>query len=140
MPLRIDFLNNGEDFTFNNTSPAGWSLGELCAGITCACLPTLRPLLFRVVSPKLGSFNLSKRKTSMANILRATPVLLRSKTGSVSASVSEAANDGNAQHFGTSLGTVDEESGQSGQRSPCGTSDDGQLVSEDRSQVFRNVM
>lgn len=78
----------------------------------------------------------------MANMLRASPALLKSKTGSVSVSVSvsEAVNDGNAPHFERSLGTVDEESGQRGQRSSCGSSDDGQLVSEDRSQVFRNVM
>lgn len=47
--IRIDFLNIGSDFTYTNVGPAGWSLGEICAGIICACLPTLRPLLFRVV-------------------------------------------------------------------------------------------
>lgn len=47
--MRIEFLNVGRDFTYANVGPAGWSLGEICAGIVCACLPTLRPLLFRVV-------------------------------------------------------------------------------------------
>lgn len=31
-----------------------WSIGEICSGITCACLPTLRPLLSRCV-PGMGS-------------------------------------------------------------------------------------
>lgn len=26
-------------------STSAWGIGELCSGITCACLPTLRPLL-----------------------------------------------------------------------------------------------
>lgn len=52
--MRIEFLNLGSDFTYSNVGPAGWSLGEICAGIVCACLPTLRPLLFRVV-PATGS-------------------------------------------------------------------------------------
>lgn len=134
--IRIEFLNNGEDFTFNNIAPAGWSLGELCAGITCACLPTLRPLLFRVVSPKLGSFNLTKRKASMAHLLRAGSTRLKSK----SSSVSEPVNGSAIRNSERSLGTVDEESGNNGQLSTCASSDDGQLVSEDRSQVFRNVM
>lgn len=47
--MRIEFLNVGRDYTYANVGPAGWSLGEICAGIVCACLPTLRPLLFRVV-------------------------------------------------------------------------------------------
>lgn len=135
--IRIEFLNNGEDFTFNNIAPAGWSLGELCAGITCACLPTLRPLLFRVVSPKLGSFNLTKRKASMVHLLRAGSTRLKSKSSSVSEPVKESA----AHNSERSLGTVDEESGNHGRPlSTCASSDDGQLVSEDRSQVFRNVM
>lgn len=50
--MRIDFLYLGSDFTYANIGPAGWSLGEICAGIVCACLPTLRPLLFRVVPVK----------------------------------------------------------------------------------------
>lgn len=134
--IRIEFLNNGEDFTYNNIAPAGWSLGELCAGITCACLPTLRPLLFRVVSPKLGSFNLTKRKASMANLIRAGSIRLKSK----SSSVSEPANNSATQNSERSLGTADEEAENRGQLSSFTSSDDGHLVSEDRSQVFRNVM
>ncbi|KAJ0106986.1 hypothetical protein J7T55_011081 [Diaporthe amygdali] len=53
--VRIEFLNLGDDPTYNNIAPAGWSFGELCAGLVTACLPTLRPLLFRVLIPKLSS-------------------------------------------------------------------------------------
>jgi hypothetical protein len=45
--VRIRFLKLTEDFTWDNVESAGWSIGELCSGITCACLPTFRPLLSR---------------------------------------------------------------------------------------------
>lgn len=72
----------------------------------------------------------------MVNILRASSVLLKSKTGSVS----EPTKDGTVQHAERSLATVDEEAGPDERGSSCSNSDDGQLVSEDRSQIFRNVM
>lgn len=74
--VRIEFLNLGSDPTYNNIAPAGWSFGELCAGVVTACLPTLRPLLFRVVIPKLSS--------TTAFLSRKTP--LRSRSSSRSAS------------------------------------------------------
>lgn len=74
--VRIEFLNLGNDPTYNNIAPAGWSFGELCAGVVTACLPTLRPLLFRVVIPKLSS--------TTAFWSRKTP--LRSRSSSRSAS------------------------------------------------------
>ncbi|KAH7349622.1 hypothetical protein B0T11DRAFT_289572 [Plectosphaerella cucumerina] len=42
--VRLKFLRLTEDFTWVNVEAAGWSIGELCCGITCACLATLRPL------------------------------------------------------------------------------------------------
>lgn len=33
--------------TWDNVASSCWSIGELCSGITCACLPTLRPLITR---------------------------------------------------------------------------------------------
>ncbi|KAG6364069.1 hypothetical protein INS49_009172 [Diaporthe citri] len=74
--VRIEFLNLGNDPTYNNIAPAGWSFGELCAGVVTACLPTLRPLLLRVVIPKLAS--------TTALLSRKTP--LRSRSSSQSAS------------------------------------------------------
>ena len=46
--VRIKFLKLTQDYTWDNAEPAGWSVGEICSGITCACLPTLRPLASRV--------------------------------------------------------------------------------------------
>jgi hypothetical protein len=45
--VRIRFLKLSEDFTWDNVEAAGWSIGELCSGLTCACLPTFRPLVGR---------------------------------------------------------------------------------------------
>ncbi|KAH6682139.1 hypothetical protein F5X68DRAFT_263167 [Plectosphaerella plurivora] len=41
--VRIRFLRLSPDFTLTNVEAACWSVGELCAGLTCACLPTIRP-------------------------------------------------------------------------------------------------
>ncbi|CAI4213997.1 unnamed protein product [Parascedosporium putredinis] len=45
--VRIRFLRQYEDFTWENVESSGWSMGELASGLTCACLPTLRPLIAR---------------------------------------------------------------------------------------------
>ena len=37
------------DFTFTTTTIANWSMIEICASIACACLPTLKPLLVRLL-------------------------------------------------------------------------------------------
>ncbi|KAL1869332.1 hypothetical protein Daus18300_005544 [Diaporthe australafricana] len=77
--VRIEFLNLGDDPTYKNIAPAGWSFGELCAGVVTACLPTLRPLLFRVVIPKLSS--------TTAFLSRKTPLRSRSSSKSASGSL-----------------------------------------------------
>lgn len=33
--------------TWDNVGAACWSIGEVCSGITCVCLPTLRPCITR---------------------------------------------------------------------------------------------
>ena len=38
-----------EDYTYTIVSPSIWSVTEQSLGITCACLPTLRPLFARVL-------------------------------------------------------------------------------------------
>ncbi|KAK8043644.1 hypothetical protein PG993_006074 [Apiospora rasikravindrae] len=45
--IRIKFLGLYIDTTFDNVDAAMWSLCEISAGLTCACLPTLRPLAAR---------------------------------------------------------------------------------------------
>ncbi|KAK3987788.1 hypothetical protein QBC44DRAFT_351653 [Cladorrhinum sp. PSN332] len=52
--IRIQYLRLSEDTTWDNVASSCWSVGELCSGITCACLPTLRPLAARVF-PSLQS-------------------------------------------------------------------------------------
>ena len=43
--VRIKYLDLFHDVTWQNASAACWSIGELASGVTCACLPTLRPLV-----------------------------------------------------------------------------------------------
>ncbi|KAI1843182.1 hypothetical protein JX265_009922 [Neoarthrinium moseri] len=45
--IRIKYLQLFADLTYENTDSSCWSITELCSGITCACLPTLRPLVSR---------------------------------------------------------------------------------------------
>lgn len=45
--LRIKYLKLFEDFTWENVESASWSIAELCSGIICTCLPTLRPFVKR---------------------------------------------------------------------------------------------
>ncbi len=40
--------------TYNNVTPAAWSISELCCGIIGSCLPTLRPIFVRML-PVSGS-------------------------------------------------------------------------------------
>ena len=49
---------NFEDITYTNFNPGIWTVTEQSLGITCACLPTLRPLFGRILS---GSANASGR-------------------------------------------------------------------------------
>jgi hypothetical protein len=52
--VRIKFLAIKEDVTWDHVESSGWSVGELASALTCACLPTLRPLLAKFF-PALGS-------------------------------------------------------------------------------------
>ncbi|KAK8122017.1 hypothetical protein PG984_010687 [Apiospora sp. TS-2023a] len=47
--IRIKFLGLDLDTTFDNVDAAMWSVCEISAGLTCACLPTLRPLAARYI-------------------------------------------------------------------------------------------
>lgn len=52
--MRIRYLKLFEDFTWENVASSLWSIGELTSALTCACLPTLRPLMSRYF-PAFGS-------------------------------------------------------------------------------------
>ncbi len=43
----MKYLKQGGDFTYENIGGSSWSITELCSGVVCACLPTLRPLVSR---------------------------------------------------------------------------------------------
>ncbi|KAH7112364.1 hypothetical protein EDB81DRAFT_670997 [Dactylonectria macrodidyma] len=46
--LRMQWLKPASDQTWWNATAASWSLAELTSAITCACLPTFKPLITRV--------------------------------------------------------------------------------------------
>ncbi|CCC07814.1 hypothetical protein SMACR_01380 [Sordaria macrospora] len=52
--IRIQYLKLSDDTTWDNVDSSCWSVSELASGIVCSCLPTLRPLLARVI-PSMGS-------------------------------------------------------------------------------------
>jgi hypothetical protein len=43
----MQWLTPVTDVTWWNVTPASWSLAELVSGLACACLPTLKPLLYK---------------------------------------------------------------------------------------------
>ncbi|KAL2021637.1 hypothetical protein VTK56DRAFT_6990 [Thermocarpiscus australiensis] len=51
--LRIRYLSLSDDVTWDNVASSCCSIGEVCSGITCACLPTLRPLVSKFL-PSMG--------------------------------------------------------------------------------------
>ncbi|KZL87791.1 integral membrane protein [Colletotrichum incanum] len=57
--VRVQFLNIPTDFTWANVDSSLWSLGEISSAVTCACLPTLRPLLTKVFPGLMSRVNLS---------------------------------------------------------------------------------
>ncbi|KAK0656877.1 hypothetical protein B0T16DRAFT_315824 [Cercophora newfieldiana] len=56
--IRIQYLKLSPDVTWDNVESSCWSISELCSGIICACLPTLRPLLIKVI-PSMGTRNIN---------------------------------------------------------------------------------
>ncbi|KAL8382253.1 hypothetical protein RB595_006170 [Gaeumannomyces hyphopodioides] len=52
---RIRFLGTPVDTTWDNLDAEFWSLAEICSGLVCAVLPTLRPLAGRCFPKYFGS-------------------------------------------------------------------------------------
>ncbi|KYG13596.1 hypothetical protein FVEG_17638 [Fusarium verticillioides 7600] len=46
--LRVQWLDPVTDMTWWNVTAASWSMAEIVSGITCACLPTFKPLLIGI--------------------------------------------------------------------------------------------
>ncbi|KAM0433442.1 hypothetical protein ACHAPT_004322 [Fusarium lateritium] len=52
--IRIEYLQDFEDFTWKHVESNLWSMAELTSALICACLPTLRPFVMRYF-PALAS-------------------------------------------------------------------------------------
>ncbi|KAI1079169.1 hypothetical protein F5B20DRAFT_571179 [Whalleya microplaca] len=52
--IRVKYLKQGGDYSYENVEASAWSMTELCSGVTCACLPTLRPVVSKWV-PSLSN-------------------------------------------------------------------------------------
>ncbi|KAG8163339.1 hypothetical protein KVR01_006636 [Diaporthe batatas] len=61
--IRLSYLKQGPDFTWDNVPTSGWSVSELCSGIICACLPTLRPLMSKIKPQWMVSYASRSRRT-----------------------------------------------------------------------------
>lgn len=61
--IRLNYLKQGPDFTWDNVPTSGWSVSELCSGIICACLPTLRPLMSKIKPQWMASYATRSRRT-----------------------------------------------------------------------------
>ncbi|EFQ35466.1 uncharacterized protein GLRG_10610 [Colletotrichum graminicola M1.001] len=57
--IRVQFLDIETDFTWTNVKASLWSLGEISSAITCASLPTLRPLLTKLFPELMSRVNIS---------------------------------------------------------------------------------
>ncbi|KAK2030459.1 hypothetical protein LX32DRAFT_662538 [Colletotrichum zoysiae] len=57
--VRVQFLNIETDFTWTNVKASLWSLGEISSAVTCASLPTLRPLLTKLFPALMSRVNIS---------------------------------------------------------------------------------
>ncbi len=52
--IRIKYLKQYADFSWENVASSCWSVSELSSAVTCLCLPTLKPLVQKVM-PRLIS-------------------------------------------------------------------------------------
>ncbi|KAI1640291.1 hypothetical protein F4809DRAFT_637690 [Biscogniauxia mediterranea] len=69
--IRIKYLKQGGDFTYENIGGSSWSITELCSGVTCACLPTLRPLASKwmpALSTRLHKSSRGYRRQSCSHV------------------------------------------------------------------------
>lgn len=58
--VRIEYLHQAKDFTWENVASSSWSIGEVSSGIVCACLPTLRPFILKYKPHWMGHYGQSK--------------------------------------------------------------------------------
>ncbi|ETS73970.1 hypothetical protein PFICI_13836 [Pestalotiopsis fici W106-1] len=62
--LRMFALKKTADMTYDAASLLCWSIAEVASGVTCACIPTLRPLASKYLSSAFGSSGSGNRQSS----------------------------------------------------------------------------
>ncbi|KAJ5906745.1 uncharacterized protein N7473_003661 [Penicillium subrubescens] len=67
-------ISDSTDPTYDNVGAASWSAIECNTGIICACLPTLKPLLSRIVPGLMSTFTGSKPTNGTTGISNANSV------------------------------------------------------------------
>ncbi|KAI1503076.1 hypothetical protein F5X99DRAFT_426419 [Biscogniauxia marginata] len=77
--IRIKYLKQGSDFTYENIGGSSWSITELCSGVTCACLPTLRPIASKWVPALSSKLHKSSRGYRRQSGSRNTDIEIGSK-------------------------------------------------------------
>ncbi|CEJ60339.1 hypothetical protein PMG11_08916 [Penicillium brasilianum] len=69
--VSLKTISDSMDPTYDNVGAASWSAIECNTGIICACLPTLKPLLSRIIPGLLSTFHGSKptqNTTGISNV------------------------------------------------------------------------
>ncbi|KAK4118579.1 hypothetical protein N657DRAFT_369698 [Parathielavia appendiculata] len=83
--IRIRYLKLFEDFPWENVDSSLWSVGELTSAITCACLPTMRPLMSRYFPGLLSSVGRTNRGYANASASAAAGMSGRRTAGAPTA-------------------------------------------------------
>ncbi|KIH93380.1 hypothetical protein SPBR_04202 [Sporothrix brasiliensis 5110] len=58
--VRIKYLQQAVDLSWQNVAASCWSVGELSSAVTCLCLPTLKPLVQQVLPHLVGGSSSGK--------------------------------------------------------------------------------
>ncbi|ERS95378.1 hypothetical protein HMPREF1624_08256 [Sporothrix schenckii ATCC 58251] len=58
--VRIKYLQQAADLSWQNVAASCWSVGELSSAVTCLCLPTLKPLVQQVLPHLVGGSSSGK--------------------------------------------------------------------------------
>lgn len=62
--IRVKYLQQGGDYSYENIEGSAWSVAEVCSGVICACLPTLRPLVSKWIPSLSNRLHKTTRRQS----------------------------------------------------------------------------
>ncbi|KAJ4174296.1 hypothetical protein NW754_004711 [Fusarium falciforme] len=81
--IRIEYLQDFEDFTWKHVESNLWSMAELTSALICACLPTLRPFVVRYFPGLASKFTRSSGgyRGGHGSRIHSTPGKLSKSTG-----------------------------------------------------------